>query len=262
MRVAVVSTYPNTGNTTVAAMLGTALACTQEVDVALTYTTLKARRLCEYMGVTPTQDITTNLSQINQLIQADAISPEECKDYLLRVQNHLYILDTSSDTLSEEDRIDMMKKVYSFNVAPITICDISSNKDVMTEPLTQDIIAESDMILLNANPDLKTKKRLDEWREEGLLPMDKPVLLFINMFDERIYSIRDLARINGFKVRNSVKLHRNPFIQKYSNDGKLTSIVTEALKRNLAVLELNQDLKEICEAIMYYAQMRFKWEDK
>lgn len=261
MKVLIMSPGKNTGNTLATALIGGAFAMTQNTDVCLTYTTTARRRLCDYFGVSVSNDITTNIRQIHNLIDANAIAPEDCKDYMLRVREHLYVLDTTSTEILPEDRVNLMHSVFAYDVAPIMICDISHSNDVLDKPLVQSLISEADVIIMSIMPDRKSYEFLAEWTQSGKFPKDKQYSLLINNYDERIASVRDIAKLTNFKLRDTLKIHYNPYVRVAANKGEIVEVLQSILAKDPNVIELRQDLKEVCQALTYYNKSRLKWED-
>lgn len=260
MKVTIVSPYKGAGNTVISTLIASTFARTQGEDVVLTYTSAQSKRICNYMGMEYHADITSSITQLYNLIVSDTVDPADCKDYMMSAGSNMYVLDTSSSSLVEEERVTLMKKVFDYNIAPVTICDMSNSLRMHKEPLDIEIINVSDVIIYNVTPDIKTLDEFKTWSDKRFVPKDKELLLLVNCYDERAYSTRALAQMFGFKPRNVYKIHRNPFIQKYSNEGKIPDLIQSILLRDIPVFELNQDLKEICQRLATSAKLRFKWE--
>ena len=261
MKILIMSPGKNTGNTLSTAIIGSVLATTQKTDVCLTYTTTDRRRLCDYLGVEPSDDVTTNIRQISNLINANAVSPKDCKDYLLKVRENLYLLDTTSTEMLPEDRLSLMHSIFSFDLAPIMICDVSSSNNVLDNSLTKSLIEEADIIIFSVTPDSKSIGFLKDWVDSGKLPMNKEYALLVNAYDERIVSVRDIAKAANFKLKNTLKIHYNPYLRAAASNGEVLNIVYKALTKDPMVIELRNDMKEICQYIVYFSKGRLKWED-
>ena len=259
MRVAIISPVANTGNTTASAMIAGALAYTQGINTTLMCTTTKARRLYDYLGMIYEEDITASITQLQKLIASNAVAPEECIDYLHKITRNLMVLDTTCNSLQESERMDVISHVFKSNVTPLTICDVHWDPDLLNTESGQALLESSDLIFVHVNNDKKNMEALKRMKDSGKLPQ-KQYALIVNSYEDACMSVRVAAQSFGFKVRYTTKIHRNPYIQNAENKGKLLDVVYDALTKDPRVIELNQDLKEICEIITGEAKMRLKWE--
>lgn len=260
MRVAIISPVANTGNTTASALIAGALAKTQGVDTTLMCTTTKARRLCDYLGLEYEEDITTSITQLQKLIVSKAISPEDCIDYLHKIAPNLMVLDTTCSSMLEEERMGIISHIFQSNITPITICDVHWDPDLLTNASSMGLIEAADLVMFHVNYDKKNIEAFKRMVDSNLLPKDKSYGMIANYYEDACMSVRKIASEFNMKVRYTSKIHRNPFIQDYENKGNLLAVVDGAISKDPRVIELNQDLKEICEIILSEAKMRIKWE--
>lgn len=259
MRVAIISPVANTGNTTAAIMIAGAYALTQGIDTTLMCTATRARRLHDYMGIVYEEDITASITQLQKLISSHAIAPEECVDYLHKVTRNLMVLDTTCKSLQEDERLDIISHVYKSDVTPVTICDIHWDPDLLDSVSGITLLEASDIIFINVNNDKKNVEALQRLKGTGKLPT-KSYYLLVNSYENATMSVRTCASTFGFKSRCTTKIHRNPYIQSLAGKGEILDVIRSAISRDPRVIELNQDLKEVCEVISNESKTRLKWE--
>ena len=259
MRVAIISPVANTGNTTASILVAGALAYTQGIDTTLMCTATKARRLHDYLGMEYEEDITASITQLQKLIMSHAIAPEDCMDYLHKLSRNLMVLDTTCKSLQDDERFDIISHVFQSNVTPLTICDVHWDPDLLYNPSRLGLLEAADLILVHVNNDKKNLEALNRMKESGNLP-NKQYGLLVNSYEDACMNVRSLAGMFGFKTRYTAKIHRNPYLQQAGSKGDVLSVIEAALLKDPRVIELHQDLKEICELITSEAKLRLKWE--
>lgn len=259
MNVAFISPSKNCGCTTVAALAAASLSATQGTDVSVMSTAVRARRMCDYVGLEYEYDVTASITQLNDLLEANAIDSKGCLDYLHKVQNHMFVLDTNNKSLDEHNRLKVIGKIFQHDVTPMMLCDVQTSNKVWEDENIRMILDSVDLLIIVVEYDLKTMEYYGSWLDKNYINKQRKCALCVNTFDENIISIRQAAKKFGFSPRYTVKVHWNPWIQKMCNEGKLLELVYSAMDKDPRVLELRQDLKEMCQLIMSIAGMRFRW---
>ena len=256
MKISVISPIKHSGTTMVSLFLGQALAVTQGVNVMLTYSGM-SRRICEYASVSALEDKTCSISQVVKLMEARAISPEDLFDYSLGVCTNLHIMDTADPTLTEEDGTKLMTYVFDNIPSDVTICDVSGE---IFDETTQQIFSTSDIVVIVIQPDTHSYEMLRKWKESEFWPKKKDVMVVVNRYDEEIAALREISKRIGVAHVNVCKLHYSPYITKYANSRDSLTIVPFAVQKDPRVIELNNDLKEMCQYVISSMEGRFKWE--
>lgn len=256
MKISVISPISHSGTTMATLFLGQALAHTQSLNVMLTYSGM-SRRICDYMSVSALEDKTCSISQVVKLMEAHAISPEDLYDYSIKVYPNLYIMDTADPTITEEDGTKLMTYVFDNIPADVTICDVSGE---IYDETTQQIFAASDVVAIVIQPDTHSYDMLRKWKESEFWPKKADVMIIVNRYNEEIAALRDISRKIGVAHVNVCKLHYSPYITKYANEGESLTIVPYVMQKDPRVIELNTDLKEMCQYVVSNMEGRFKWE--
>lgn len=256
MRISVISPTHRSGNSTVTAMLGQSLAHTQGLKVMLTYTGQK-RDMCNYMGVETVVDKTRTISQVVKLLESRAISPEDIYDYSIKVSPNINIFDTVDPTVTEEEAANLTSFVFKNIKADICICDVNTE---IFDPITQSMFNLSDIVCIVINPDNTNYNILQAWRESELWPKKAEVMVITNRYDEQIDALRNISKRLGIAHSNVCKLHYNPLLTKYSNTGKLMTVLPFIIARDPQVIEMNTDFKECTQYIISLYGNKFKWE--
>lgn len=257
MRLAVISPLHRSGATVVTTMLAQAMALTQDLKTMVTYTD-KERVLPMYVGKEEyTKDKTRSVAQIVELKRVNAISPDELEDFAIKVAPNFYLMDTVSNTVLESDTKDVQKYVYTKTPADFSVCDIS---EALDDPHAQELIKASDAVCFVLNPDNISIGIYNVWKESSYFPHDKPILVVLNRYDDTIIGVRPFAKLCGIEAQSLCKIHYNPMIVKACNESFLSDVVPYAYEKDIRVLQLRTDIKEIMSWCTYITGRKLRWE--
>lgn len=257
MRLAIISPLNRSGCSVVTTMLAQCAALTQDLKTVVTYTS-RERVLPTYLNLGQyVQDKTRSISQVVKLLQAKAISADELDEFAIKVAPNFYLMDTVSNTITDEEALLVQKYVYTNISADLTLCDISESLD---DPNAQELLDASDAICVVLNPDTVSIEAFTVWRESEFWPKDKPFFIVIDRYDEAIIGVRPYAKKCGVEAKNTCKLHYSPFIVKACNENFLAEIVPYAYEKDIRVLNIRTDLYELMTWCMAACGRKVRWE--
>lgn len=257
MRLAVLSPLERCGCSVVTTMLAQSAALTQDLKTVVTYTS-KARTLPVYLSLRDyLQDRTRSISQVVKLLQARAISAGELDEFAIKVAPNFYLMDTVSPTITMEEALMVQKYVFTNIEADLVLCDISEPLD---DTNAQELIEAADALCIVLNPDTVSIEALNVWKQSEYWPKNKPCMVVINRFDESIIGVRAYAKQCAIEVKNTCKLHYNPFIVRACNENFLAEIVPYAYEKDIRVLSLRNDLYEMMTWCMSLSGRKTRWE--
>lgn len=260
MKVAFLPLAPRSGITVSALMTGMALAFKQSKTVRLCYTGTNPA-IKRYIGVTEEEaDITRSISQVAKLLQAHAISPEELSNYSIKIGPNIDMLDSYSVSLTEDELNEIIQFVYERSTTDFTFCDLCYSWD---DELTQLILKMSDVVVFVCEPTWASLSRVVEFNEnfrERYAP-DAKCILLVNRYDDGVAPLKWCSKTAGMTLRDTCKLHYNPWIIKFTNERKLKNVALGAFEKDPRVCELCQDMKEMTQFLMSLKGEKTKWED-
>jgi CO dehydrogenase nickel-insertion accessory protein CooC1 len=260
MKIAVISPDRKQGISTVSALLGLALAQTQNFSVCLTYTGNKNATLPAFLGIQPTEDKTRNLTQVIKLLESNAITGEEIQDYCLKVPGttNLQLMDTASETISDADNSKLVRFVIENMNHDVVITDVATE---IYEEITHAVIDNSDLIVMVLTQSREAGEKLKYWESAGILSHlnQKGLVYIFNQYDPNVEAFRDTTKRMGLRHRRCAKITYNSFIKRTSNIGKLQTILPYILARDPRVIELNNDIKECLLVILANLGRRMNW---
>ena len=150
MRLAILSPLNRSGCSVVTTMLAQGAALTQDWKTVVTYTS-KARTLPIYLNLIEyTEDRTRSISQVVKLLQAKAISSDELDEFAIKVAPNFYLMDTVSETITNEEALMVQKYVYTNITADLVLCDISES---IEDQSAQELMEVSDAVCFIVNPE-------------------------------------------------------------------------------------------------------------
>ena len=257
MRLAVLSPLNRSGCSVITTMLAQAAALTQDMHTMVTYTS-KSRTLPLYLNLGAyLGDSTRSISQVVKLLQARAISADELGEFAIRVTANFYLMDTVSETITDEEALMVQKYVYTNVPHDLVICDVSEAIDDVS---AQELIEVSDAICIVLNPDTVSVDMFRLWRESEYWPKNKPYMVVINRYDDQVIGVRPYAKLCGIETKFLCKLHYNPMVVKACNENFLVDIVPYAYEKDMRVLTLRNDLKEMMSWITSMSGRKLVWE--
>lgn len=257
MRLAILSPLNRSGCSVVTTMLAQGAALTQDWKTVVTYTS-KARTLPIYLNLIEyTEDRTRSISQVVKLLQAKAISSDELDEFAIKVAPNFYLMDTVSETITNEEALMVQKYVYTNITADLVLCDISES---IEDQSAQELMEVSDAVCFIVNPDNVSIEALQAWKDSEYWPKDKPVFIVINRFDENIIGVRPYSKRIGFAPKNTCTLHYNPFITKSCNEYFLSEIVPYTYDKDPRILNIRNDIKQLMSWLCALTERKQKWE--
>jgi MinD-like ATPase involved in chromosome partitioning or flagellar assembly len=242
VRVVVYSPVRRQGSTTVSILLGAAIAHVSALKSCLTYTGTESGIYNQYLGIQSQIDRTKSINQMIRMMQARAVSKQDIGDYLQKLSPNLDLMHTSSETTNKEDSDQLLQYVFSKLPHDVVITDINAEP---YEESTQKILSDADLVVIVVSQGMDVVNRLKLWRDSQFFPDPDKVVYVVNGYDSHVSAIRDCCKLMGTKYNKVTKLSMNPYIRKQSNSGKLTSIINYALEKDIRVIELSADLRDL-----------------
>lgn len=257
MKIAIISPLNRSGCSVVTTMLAQCTALTQDLKTVVTYTS-RVRSLPAYLNLGAyVQDRTRSISQVVKLLQARAITAEELDDFAIKVAPNFYLMDTVSDSITDDEALLVQKYVYTHIASDITLCDIS---EALDDKNAQELLEASDAVCVVLNPDNVSIDSFKVWKESDYWPKDKPYFIVINRYEESIIGVRPYAKLCGVTAKNVCKLHYSPFVVKACNENFLADIVPYAYEKDIRVLNIRNDLLELMSWCGNASGRKVRWE--
>jgi hypothetical protein len=256
MRVAVISPVKRTGITTCSLMIGHMIAATQSVSVCMTHTGSNYD-IRAFNGIEENEDMTRSISQVARLLEAKAIGPENLPEYCTKLATNIELMDTDSESITDEEGTNIMSFVYNNIPREFVFCDINTE---LFEDTTQAILKASDAVILVATPSDKVMKAAQDYLLSEFWPKDKKTMFLVNLYDPQIASLSELSKMVGMKVRDTCKIRYNPLIMQNCNKGTLDTMTPYIIQKDPRVIELNIDLKECIQFLYAGTSRKVKWD--
>ncbi|WP_268624608.1 hypothetical protein [Paenibacillus alvei] len=260
MRISVITPDRKQGGTTVSVLLALALAQTQQLTTCLTYAGNDNKSISSFLGLKAIEDRTRNLTQVIKLLEASAISGDEIQDYCLKVPGvpNLQIIDTASETISDEDNAKLFKFVMENLNHEIIITDVVTE---IYDEITKSVLENSDLIVMVLTQSKDVGDRLKDWESAGIMKElnHKGLIYIFNQYDPYVEAFRDTTKRMRLRHRRCAKISYNAFIRRTSNMGKLQTILPYILAKDPRVVELNNDLKECVMTVLANLGRRTTW---
>lgn len=257
MRIAMLSPLNRSGCSVVATAIAQSAAMTQDMKTVLTYTS-KARTLPTYLNLKEfVEDKTRSVSLIVKLLKAKAISAEELNDFLIKVSSNFYLMDTVAETITEAEALLVQKYIFKNIEADLVLCDIS---EAIDDEHAQELMQEADAICYILNPDEVSVNAFNVWKSSDFWIADKPYFIVINRYDDPIIGVRPYGKLCGVPARDVCKLHYNPYIVKSCNEKFLADIVPYAVDKDIRLLSIRNDLRELMSWVTSSCGRKLKWE--
>lgn len=256
MRVAIYSPVRRQGATTISILLGAAMAKQRSLSTCLTYTGTEVDSLNMYLNIQQKEDMTRSLNQMVRLLEADIISNEDIKDYLYSIENNLDLMHTANDYTNKEDSERLLSYILENLPHDLIITDVNSE---LYEATTQKVLEEADIVIVIISQSMDVVGKLRRWKESEFFPDPAKVVYVINGYDVNVSAAREVANKIGIKYTKVTKLSMNPFIRKMSNAGKLTELLKYIFEKDIRVIELNTDLRDLCYLVAGNLGIKINW---
>ncbi|MFB9277208.1 hypothetical protein [Cohnella cellulosilytica] len=263
MKIAVISPDRKQGGTTVSVLLAVALAQTQNISTCLTYTGNNNTSLAGFLGLKPAEDKTRNLTQVIKLLEANAISGEEIRDYCIKIPDvpNLQLMDTASETISDADNSKLLKFVIGNMNHDMVVTDVATE---IYDDISRAVIDNSDLVVMVLTQSKEIAEKLKYWEAAGVMDyLNRKGLVFIvNQYDPYVEAFRDTTKRMGLRHRRCAKISYNAFVKRTGNMGKLQTILPYVLGKDPRVIELNNDLKESLLVVLANLGRRTIWPQR
>lgn len=256
MKAAVISPKHETGLSTITAMIGMTLTWTQQYTCMMSY--LGPSDVPRYLGLGSLDDKTRSISQLNKLLQAGAIAPDQITEYSVPVFRDLWLMDTTSTLVTEEEKAKIISFVFDQVPVDVALCEVCD--DDLSKETTVEILRNSDVIIIIFQPSTNQFDAVKKFLMAQPWAEFKDILYICNRYDDVIMPLRDISKNMGVAHTDMCKLHYNPWIPKMCEAGQLDDIVKFTVMKDPRVINLNNDLKEITSYFATGLRAKLKWE--
>lgn len=260
MKISIISPDRKQGGTTISVLLALALAQTQNLTTCLTYTGNNNKSIDSFLGLKSMEDKTRNLTQVIKLLEANAISGDEILDYCTQVPGvpNLQIINTASDTISDDDNAKLLKFVIGNLNHQIVITDVATE---IYDDISKAVLDNSDLIVMVLTQSKDVGEKLKYWESTEVMKYlnSKGLVYIFNQYDPYVEAFRDTTKRMNIRHRRCAKISYNAFIRRTSNIGKLQTILPYILSKDPRVIELNNDLKECLMVILANLGRKMTW---
>lgn len=239
-KILVMSPLHNMGSTVAASLLAQGLTYSSKTCTLLF--TQPESLLPSYFGIQDVNDPTRSVMQIVRLIDNGAIADKDILDYTYSLAKNLYLLNVSDRTLTDKDRAQVIHHVYNRSA---TNCVVIDNSDDLDTQFSKELLEESDQVFLVVQPTVKAFQRLKLWLQSDNLKDNPNVYVLVNMYNEKIFAMRNMAKFIGMPANRVCKIHYNPWISKCCFNGQLHTILPLAKETDARVANLQNDIDEL-----------------
>ncbi len=261
MRIAVLPMSPRVGVTSSALLIGMALAYKQSKLVRLCFTGDNPQ-IKRYMGRDEDErDVTRSISQVSKLLQARAISAEELSNYCVKLGPNFELMDSYAESLTRDEMEEILSFVFQRSTSDITMCDLT---DGYSNPITSAVLKECDTVIYVCTPHRDVLEEVQKFRESEFYKTLNPQahqMLLVNNYSAVIMPLKKCAFYAGMALRDTCKIHYNPYISKGAENRDLQSVAVSAFDKDWRVIELYRDLLECTQFILSATGEKIRWED-
>ncbi|GKX28630.1 hypothetical protein SH1V18_11100 [Vallitalea longa] len=259
MKVAVYSPVRRQGCTTLSVLLGSAIAQISNMKVCLTYTGTESDSYNIALGLNQIEDRTKSLTQVIRMLEANSITGKEVNDYLTPLTDNLDIMQTSSDYITTEESGKLLTFVLNNLTHELILTEINSEP---YEDSTKAILSNADIVVVLLSQGMDVINKYKAWKKSELFPDPTKVVYAMNYYDPNISALRDVAKIMGIKPNKIVKITNNPFIKKMTNLGSLHKLMPYIYNKDIRVISLNSDVRDLCYLVMSNLGIKIDWGKK
>lgn len=243
-KVLVMSPIYKSGVSTVAALLTQGLTYSGRTAM-MTYTN-PIGRIPSYLGIQDTHDITRSIMQVIKLLEHGALDDSDILDYTSCFAKNAYIMSLVDETLSEDDRINIVRHMFAHVPTDIAICD---NHNHAASEVSKTLYTLADVILFVVDQSWYTMDYLKRVLTIKEVQQARSVCLVINHYSEVVNDVRSWARHLGFPYHRVCKIHESPWIRKCALTGTLQTILPLAMDYDPRVAILRNDILELNQLI-------------
>ena len=262
VKIVVLSPGRRQGTTTLSILIGMIFESTQNLKVCLTTVGKDNDSISAYLGRNIIPDVTRSLEQVYKLLASGQISPSDIVDYSQRLSGNFYLFDTVADYMSQEASNALLLKVMGYLDFDIIITDIN---DEIDSDVTQQLIKESNLVLIVFEQAKDMVKKMKAWRQSEYYDVIDTIgeLFVINRFDRNVSSLKEWTKVCGINWRFAEKICDCAYIRKISNQGKLLSLMSNIRNHDVRTLGLTSDLKRLVHKVCNNSGIFFiDWEKR
>lgn len=259
MKVAVYSPVRRQGCTTLSILLGSAIAQISNTKVCLTYTGTATDSYNIALGLDQVEDRTKSLTQVIRMLEANSITGKEINDYLTPLNDNLDIMQTSNDYITTEESDKLLTFVLNNLTHDLIITEINSEP---YEDSTKAILSNADIIVVLLSQGKDIINKYNTWKNSELFPDPTKIVYAMNLYDPNVSALRDVTKIMGIKPNKIVKITNNPFIKKMSNNGSLHKLMPYIYNKDIRVVNLHSDIRDLCYLVMSNLGIKIDWGKK
>lgn len=259
MKIAIYSPVRRQGCSTLSVLLGAAIAQVVGMKVCLTYTGNESDAYNVALGLSHLEDRTRSLTQVIRMLEGNSIAGEDIVDYLTPLRENLDIMQTASDYITAEESDALLHFVLSNLPHELIITEINSEP---FEENTQHILNDVDIVIVLVSQGMDVLNKYKLYKKSQYFPDNDKIIYVVNQFDPNISPLKDVAKMMGVNRRKIVKISRNPYITKMANAGTLHKLMPYIYKKDLRVLNLHADIRDLCYLVMSNLGIKINWEGK
>lgn len=254
--ISIISPGRRQGNTTLAISIGLMLSTTQNISVCLTHTGADNEALITYLGDKIVPDVTNSFEQVGELAMFGQLSQGSIVDYMHKLSEGYYFLDTTSKHLSTEVSSDLLLKVFEYLDFDVVITDISTE---IYDEITQEVLRRSDLVLVVLEQAKDMLNKLLAWKEsEYYSPIYEIEEMFVlNKFNRVVSSLKEFCKEAQIHFRRTEKCDYTAEIQRLSNRGNLLSLYDEICERDVDLLGFDEDMKRLIHKVCLSLGFKF-----
>lgn len=246
MRVAVVSPHAhNTGNTTLAMLIGMQLASNEKLT-CIGHIKPTSPSFYAYLNFVGYQDKTSSPSQIVKILKEGAMLPDEARDYCKQITNDLEAFTNTSTNFEEGDMAYMTAYMASSFPHEHIVFDV--DEENLNDAGVQEVMRLCDVIVLNLTQSVKDLAIFKEKRDKYMEAFGaKPLVVVVNKYNSIKGTIKEAAAMIGIKKPNNwLVLHDNPWITWATNHGEMPKLFQQMKANNKELMDIRADITSIC----------------
>lgn len=243
------SPQSNVGLTTVSALIAHTFAYNGFTSM-LGYTDT-SNAIPQFFGVTDLDDPTRSITQVMRMVDSNAIQPKDVLKYAFQYDPKVkaYFMNFGDERLNTIAQQRIIEYIHKYVPTDITIWDMSSTPD---DPFAQTLMQDATSIFLVTDVSDKGITMVKNWLESDVFPDVNNVYIVINKYSSEIMPWKRLADKYDILPSHLCKLHYNPYINKCALEHCLQTITPTIQNRDPRVAILNNDIKEIVQAVNDY----------
>lgn len=243
-KILVMSPLHNLGATVSASLLSQAITFSSRTCTLLF--TQADSLLPSYFGIQEVNDPTRSIMQVVKLIDSGAIKDQDILDYAFPLTKNLHLVNVVEKSLTQRDRIQVISHIYNRSA---TDCVVIDNSDDLSTSFSKSLIQDSDQIFIVVQPTVKSLARMKLWLQDPLLENYPELFIIVNEYNERIFSMRELAKYMGLPANRVCKIHYNPYIGMCCFKGALQTVLPLSKELDPRVVNLKNDIEELQQCV-------------